>query len=88
MDYRDLVPELGKRMQHATAERPLILFLDSLDQLSASQNARNLIWLPNELPEHVSVIVSSRDKEDTYESLRSKMMQEERLGGLSRAGRR
>ena len=38
-DYRDLVPELGKRMQLASADRPLILFLDSLDQLSASQGA-------------------------------------------------
>ena len=38
-DYRELVSELGKRMQLATADKPLILFLDSLDQLSASQGA-------------------------------------------------
>ncbi len=37
LDYRDLVPELRKRMQLATAEKPLVVFLDSLDQLSASQ---------------------------------------------------
>ncbi|NJD60375.1 MAG: DUF4062 domain-containing protein [Anaerolineae bacterium] len=63
-DYNDLVPELGKRMALATPEKPLILFLDSLDQLSESQNARSLIWLPSELPEHVHDITTTRP-EDT-----------------------
>ena len=67
VDYRDLVPELGKRMGLATAERPLILFLDSLDQLSTSQGARSLVWIPNELPEHVALIASTR-AEDTWEN--------------------
>jgi len=82
-DYRDLVTELGKRMQLASADRPLILFLDSLDQLSTSQDARNLIWLPNELPEGVSVIASTRP-EEPLKALRSKQAREETLGGLSR----
>jgi hypothetical protein len=84
VDYRDLVPELGKRMKLATAQQPLILFLDSLDQLSPSQDARNLIWLPNELPEHVSVIASTRPG-DTLDALRAKLARKEELGGLSRA---
>ena len=50
-------------MQLASADRPLIFFLDSLDQLSASQDARSLIWLPDELPEDVSVIVSTREED-------------------------
>jgi hypothetical protein len=83
-DYRDLVPELGKRMRLATAEQPLILFLDSLDQLSTSQDARNLLWLPDELPEHVAVIVSTRAA-DTLDALRARQAREEELGGLSRA---
>ncbi len=82
-DYRDLVPELGKRMQLATAEKPLILFLDSLDQLSASQGARSLIWLPNELPEHVSIITTSRPG-DTLMAMQAKQALEKELGGLSR----
>lgn len=81
-DYRELVPELGKRMQLASATRPLILFLDSLDQLSASQDARSLIWLPSELPENVSVVASTRE-EDTLIALRAKQVREENLGGLS-----
>jgi len=83
-DYRELVPELGKRMQFASADRPLIVFLDSLDQLSASQDARSLIWLPSELPENVSVIASTRE-EDTFTALETKQAREQRLGGLTRA---
>ena len=83
MDYRDLVSELGKRMHLAVADKPLILFLDSLDQLSGSQGARSLIWLPNELSEHVCVIASTRP-EDTFDALRAKQALEEGLGGLSR----
>ena len=82
-DYRDLVPELGKRMTLATAEKPLFLFLDSLDQLSDSQNARSLIWLPSELPEHVYVITTTRP-EDTLKAMQTKQSFEMELGGLSR----
>ena len=66
----------------ANADKPLILFLDSLDQLSASQGARSLIWLPAELPEHVSLIVSTRDEEETFENLKAKPIIEKHLGGL------
>jgi hypothetical protein len=82
-DYRDLVPELGKRMVLVSAERPLVLFLDSLDQLSLSQDARSLVWLPNELPEHVSVITSTRE-EEPLKALQAKQARQEMLGGLSR----
>jgi hypothetical protein len=82
IDYNGLVPELGKRMRQATADKPLILFLDSLDQLSDTQEARKLIWLPNELPEHVHVIVSIRP-EQMRGVLLMKHMQEEELTGLS-----
>jgi WD40 repeat protein len=82
LDYRDLVSELSKCMGLASADKPLILFLDSLDQLSASQGARSLIWLPSELPEHVSLVVSTRDEEETFENLKAKPIIEKHLGGL------
>ena len=69
-------------MAMSTPEKPLILFLDSLDQLSNSQNARNLIWLPPELPEHVYVITTTRP-EDTLKAMQSKQSLELELGGLS-----
>ena len=45
----------------ATAEQPLVLFIDALDQLAASDPARDVTWLPPELPPHVKVIVSTTD---------------------------
>lgn len=58
-DWRELVEELPKRLALATADRPLIVFLDALDQLSDVERARSLAWLPAELPEHVHVVVST-----------------------------
>ena len=84
MDYRELVVELAKRMQLASADKPLIIFLDSLDQLLPNQGARSLSWLPATLPEHVSVIVSTRGGTmDTYLNLKNKAVIEEVLGGLT-----
>jgi len=53
------VKELGERLKLATPQRPLIVFLDALDQLSDADHARNLIWLPAELPEYVRLVVST-----------------------------
>lgn len=59
MDYRELVQEFPKRLALATADKPLLVFLDALDQLSDVEHARNLAWLPAELPEHERLIVST-----------------------------
>jgi NACHT domain- and WD repeat-containing protein len=58
-DYRELIKELPQRLAVATPERPLIIFLDALDQFSDADHARNLAWLPSELPENVRCIVST-----------------------------
>jgi WD40 repeat protein len=84
LDYRDLATELGKRVGLASADKPLILFVDSLDQLSESQGARGLAWLPDMLPEYVTVVVSTRPEEDIVCALRAKQAHEARLDGLSR----
>ncbi len=81
IDYSDLVRELGIKMHLATDKKPLILFLDSLDQLFETNDARSLTWLPNVLPEHVSVVTSTR-AEDTFENLRAKQAKKEALEGL------
>ena len=44
--------------QVATLEKPLVIILDSLDQLSSSNHAHRLNWLPWQLPPHVRLIVS------------------------------
>ncbi len=81
-DYGRLSIELGKRMQLASADRPLVLFLDSLDQISIIQNARAMVWLPNELPQHAFVVVSTREGEP-LNALQMKQTRVQRLGGLS-----
>jgi len=43
----------------ATPEKPVIVFLDALDQLSDTDNALQLHWLPQELPPNVKLVVSS-----------------------------
>ena len=58
--------------QVATAERPLIIFLDSLDQLAPTHRAFNLAWLPKHLPEHVHVILSTLPREfDILDTLKA-----------------
>ena len=68
-DYQELSSDFRERLGSASAERPLYLFIDSLDQLSPSQGARRLTWLPDRLPEHVRLVVSTRPGE-TLEPLR------------------
>jgi len=58
-DLNGLAGILKKCLALGTAQKPVILFLDALDQLSDSDNARSLYWLPGELPEHSKVIVSA-----------------------------
>ncbi|XP_064648000.1 NACHT and WD repeat domain-containing protein 2-like [Lineus longissimus] len=48
-----------KLLECATTEMPLVLYLDSLDQLSGAEGAHQLAWLPTALPEHVKVVVST-----------------------------
>ncbi|KAK3802261.1 hypothetical protein RRG08_004547, partial [Elysia crispata] len=47
-----------KLINLASEEQPLVLFFDSLDQLSGSDGAHNLTWMPIMLPPHVKVIIS------------------------------
>ena len=58
-DYQELVRDFPDRLALATESRPLILFVDALDQLSNAAEASSLSWLPAELPPHVCLIVST-----------------------------
>ena len=62
-DYQELSDDFRQRLELASAERPLVLFIDSLDQLAASHGARRLTWIPDRLPEHVRLVVSTRPGE-------------------------
>jgi len=58
-DLNGLSEILKKCLALGTAEKPVMLFLDALDQLTDSDNARSLFWLSRELPEHARMVVSS-----------------------------
>jgi hypothetical protein len=60
-DEIDLASEFSKRLQLATAQQPLIIFVDGLDQLGNEQRLPNLNWLLSDLPAHVRVVVSILD---------------------------
>jgi hypothetical protein len=59
--FQPLVAAFHERMARATAEQPLVLFLDALDQLRADDEARSFTWLHQNLPSHVSLIVSTTE---------------------------
>ena len=84
-DYNELVVEIEKRMAGATAARPLILFLDALDQLSEAHGARSLTWLPRRLPDGVRVVVSTRREAETSAAVARLEPGEVELGPMSRA---
>jgi len=71
-EYRDLVQDFPRRLALVSAERPLVLFLDALDQLSPTDNAHTLHWLPRELPPNVRIVCSALEREGSGgECLRS-----------------
>jgi WD40 repeat protein len=61
---------LAASLQEATADRPLVLFLDALDQLDPSDGAWLLDWLPKQLGAHTRVVVSTREGQALQSALR------------------
>jgi WD40 repeat protein len=56
--------EFDQLLAQATADKPILLFLDALDQLEGGDGARQTYWLRTPLPPHVKVVVSCiRDEE-------------------------
>ena len=58
-DFKTLCEEFLNNLQLAAAGQSLVVFLDSLDQLTDEDNGRNLEWLPFELPSNVKIVVST-----------------------------
>jgi hypothetical protein len=57
--FQELTQELPKRLALASASNPLIVFLDSLDQLVGGDGA-NVSWIPSELPPNVRLVTATR----------------------------
>src|SRR4030042_4748225 len=54
-DLNGLSEILKKCLALSTKEKPILIILDALDQLSDSDDAKSLYWLPRELPEHTKM---------------------------------
>lgn len=54
----------------ATAERPLVLCVDALDQLNAADQLRLLDWLPDKLPTSARLIATTREGRIAVEARR------------------
>ena len=51
-------------MGNATKKRPLVIILDSLDQLDSLDGGRHLHWLPRQLAPYVKLIISTLPQEE------------------------
>jgi WD40 repeat protein len=68
VELRLLQDEFDRLLALATADEPILLFLDALDQLDEADGARQTYWLRTPLPPHVKVVVSCiRDDEGPAE---------------------
>ncbi|KAL5016270.1 hypothetical protein ScPMuIL_005859 [Solemya velum] len=65
---KELTAVFHKSLKLATKEQPLVLILDSLDQLDVSDGAHQLAWIPRKLPPNVKLVVSTLP-ESMYEIL-------------------
>jgi NACHT domain- and WD repeat-containing protein len=74
-DYPKMAAVFRDSLALARPEKPLIVFLDALDQLRAVDAAGGLSWLPlNALPRHVHVVTSaSTDDRRTVTAIESKL---------------
>lgn len=54
----DLVPltaHFKQLLTYANPNQPLTLYLDSVDQLTGTQDSNNVSWIPTRLPPHCKV---------------------------------
>ncbi|KAJ1474528.1 hypothetical protein T484DRAFT_3254438 [Baffinella frigidus] len=58
--YNHLLREFMEQLRMLGNKKPVVLFLDGLDNLPATDHARRLAWLPRHLPSNVLVIASCR----------------------------
>ncbi|XP_073979529.1 NACHT and WD repeat domain-containing protein 2 isoform X2 [Rhodnius prolixus] len=66
----DIVPltaHFKNLLTYATTSQPMIFFLDSVDQLTGTQDTNHVSWLPTRLPPHCKLIVSCASEADNPE---------------------
>ncbi|XP_039965755.1 NACHT and WD repeat domain-containing protein 2 [Bactrocera tryoni] len=62
----DLVPltaHFKQLLTYASTNQPLTLYLDSVDQLTGTQDSNKVSWIPTRLPPHCKIIISCANEE-------------------------
>lgn len=69
--YEKLVQDFPARLALARDDKPLLIFIDAIDQLIYESEGGNLLWLPSDFSRHVRIIVSTTtlDKRKSFEIL-------------------
>ncbi len=70
--FRDRLSPTEKSEGEPKKREPVVLFLDALDQLNPTDNARMLYWLPRELAPDVKLVMSVLQTERQEEKLASR----------------
>ncbi|EGD82650.1 hypothetical protein PTSG_03308 [Salpingoeca rosetta] len=65
--------QFQKKLQLASAKRPLFLVLCNLDRLDEPDLAEKLDWLPMELPKHVRVLITT-EQGPVFDALRAHVL--------------
>ncbi|KAI8121835.1 NACHT and WD repeat domain-containing protein 2 [Lucilia cuprina] len=63
----DLVPltaHFKQLLTYANENQPLTLYLDSVDQLTGTQDSNSVSWIPTRLPVHCKIIISCAKEEN------------------------
>lgn len=58
-ELQPLIAAFRDGLKRVTAEKPLVLFLDALDQITCGGHPAELHWLSAQLPPHVRLVVST-----------------------------
>ena len=65
-----LAKEFQLALNMSKPDKPLVLVLDSIDQLDSNFDGRLMAWLPAKLPPHTKVIISTLPEEQ-YECFKA-----------------
>ncbi|MBD3351849.1 MAG: DUF4062 domain-containing protein, partial [Candidatus Lokiarchaeota archaeon] len=69
--YDDLIVYFKEKLSLVSKEKPLILILDAIDQFNKKDLARDLRWLPDQLPANVKIVTSiATDAIDVMDALK------------------
>ena len=77
-DVDALMCMFNEWLRLATADRPIMVFLDAIDQLASNDPARALAWLGAVLPPHCRVVISTTEVSEVLK--RSTVLQLDPLG--------